>query len=83
MPRRTGWALLLAANVICYCVLGFYQTTASAQRVTGGKPPFANSVQQRAEMISHLREIKELLREQNSLLRSGNLRVVVGEPEKR
>lgn len=81
MKRRTGWALLVAANALCYCVLSFYQTTDAAPR-TGG-PPFANAVQQRMEMIGHLKGIKELLREQNALLRSGNLRVVVSEPKKR
>ena len=82
MKRRAGWALLLVANVLCYCVLSFYQTTDAQQR-TGGEPPFANSIEQRNEMVAQLREIKELLKEQNALLRSGNLRVVVTLPEKR
>jgi len=34
-------------------------------------------------MIVELKEIKELLKEQNSLLRSGTLKVVVSEPQKR
>ena len=83
MKRRTGWALLVAASVLCYCVLSFYQTPAAAQRRTGGKPPFANAVEQRIEMINHLAEIKELLKEQNAILRDGKLTVVVSEPEKR
>ncbi len=78
--RRTGWALLIAAGVLCYCVLGFYQTTAEAQRTPPGSPPFANSVQQRAEMVGLLREIKQCLQEQNALLRSGKLKVVVSQP---
>ena len=82
MRRRTGWALLIAANALCYCVLSFYQTTAAAPP-KGNPPPFANAVQQRMEMIGHLKEIKELLKEQNALLRSGNLKVVVTLPEKR
>lgn len=81
--RRTSWALLITANVMCYCVLSFYQTTDAAQRGTSSGPPFANSVQQRAEMIKTLGDIRELLKEQNALLRSGKLRVVIGEPEKR
>jgi len=81
--RRTGWGLLIAASVLCYCVLGFYQTTAVAQRKVSPGPPFANSVDQRAQMIRTLGEIKELLKEQNALLRSGKLKVVVAEPEKR
>ena len=78
--RRTGWALLIAANVLCYCMLSFYQTTAVAQRPAPSKPPFANSVQQRSEMVGLLREIKQCLQEQNALLRSGKLKVVVSQP---
>ncbi len=82
MRRRTGWALLVAANVLCYCVLGFYQADAASPR-TGVKPPFANSVVQRQEMISLLRDIKDQLKQQNALLRSGKLKVVIAEPEKK
>ena len=82
MSRKTFCALLLAANVLCYCVLSFYQTS-NAQQRTGGEPPFANSVEQRSEMVTQLKEIKDLLQEQNALLRSGNLRVIVTLPEKR
>ena len=82
MRRRTGWALLVAANVLCYCVLSFYQANAAAPRTTG-RPPFANSVEQRMEMINLLKEIREELKQQNALLQSGKLKVIVGEPEKK
>lgn len=49
------------------CVLGFYSSSGAAPQ--GGQPPFANSVEQRSETIRELREIKELLKEQNALLR--------------
>jgi len=81
MKRRTGWALLLAANVLCYCVLSFYQTSDAASG-PAVKPPFANAVEQRMEMIRLLTEIKDQLKEQNALLRSGKLTVIVGQPEK-
>jgi len=81
MTRRTSWALLVAANALCYCVLSFYQTGHAQQR-TGGEPPFANSVEQRAEMVNELKEIKNLLKEQNAWLRSGNLKVIITLPEK-
>jgi len=80
MTRRTVWALLIAANVLCYCVLSFYRTTDAA--VKPAPPPFANAVEQRMEMVNQLREIKELLKEQNALLSSGKLSVVVSAPEK-
>jgi hypothetical protein len=49
-------------------VLGFYSSSGAAPQ--GGQPPFANAVEQRNEMIRELHEIKELLKEQNALLRS-------------
>lgn len=81
MSNRMGWVLLVAANVLLYCVLGFCQNPVSGQR-TGGDPPFANAVEQRNETIAQLKEIKDLLKEQNALLKSGTLQVVVTLPEK-
>lgn len=81
MKRRMGWAALVAANALAWGVLSFHQTTDASQK-TGGQPPFANSVEQRMEMAGYLREIRDLLKEQNALLQSGNLRVVLGEPGK-
>ena len=61
--------LLLAANVLALGVLGFYSTLGAAPQ--SGQPPFANPVDQRSDMVRELREIKDLLKEQNALLRSG------------
>ena len=58
---------LLAAAVAALCVLGFYSTSGAAPQ---GTPPFIDAVEQRGEMIQQLREIKDLLKEQNALLRS-------------
>ena len=79
MTRRAGWRWLIVANVLFCCVLGFYWSIEAAPP----KPqePFANSVEQRMEMINELREIKLLLKEQNALLRSGQVKVVVVEPK--
>jgi len=80
MSTRACWALLVFANVLLCCVLSVYGTSDAAQlRGKPAKEPFANSVQQRAEMITHLQDIKMLLKEQNALLRSGKLKVVVEE----
>jgi len=79
MLTHTRWAVLILANVLFCCVLSFYHTSDAAPATRGTPPPFANSVQQRLEMNSTLREIKELLAEQNALLRSGKLTVVVSE----
>ena len=71
---------LVAANALALCVLGLYRTTSAEPRETN--LPFANAVEQRAEMIEQLREIGALLKEQNALLSSGKLKVVV-DPGKR
>ena len=81
MSRRAGWVLLIVAGALFYCVLSFYRTSEAAPRPP--VEPFANSVQQRMEMIAQLKEIKDLLKEQNALLRSGTLKVIVAEPQKR
>ena len=63
------WTLLVLANLCILGVLGFYSTSGAAPQA--GQPPFANPVEQRAETVRELREIKELLKEQNALLKSG------------
>lgn len=75
------WALLAAANVLCFCVLGFYQPSGAEPRRSN--QPFANAEEQREEMINLLRDLNTLVKEQNALLRSGNLNVVLREPKKR
>lgn len=80
MRRRAGWMLLLTAIAVSFGVLSFYPSHAAPP--TGGQP-VANPAEQRMEMIAELKEIKALLKEQNALLQSGNLKVVVTEPGKR
>ena len=67
--RISRWMWLVIANVVVAGVLGFYSTLVAQPQ--GGLPPFANPVEQRAEQVRELREIKELLKEQNELLRGG------------
>jgi large-conductance mechanosensitive channel len=81
MRRSTTLVLLVAANALFCCVLSFYRTSDAATKPA--QEPFANSVEQRIEMNNHLREIRDLLKEQNALLRSGTLKVVVAESAKR
>ena len=80
MTRRAGWTWLIVANVLFCCVLSFYRATDAAPPKP--RQPFANSVEQRMEMIKELREINALLKEQNALLRSGEVKVVVVDPKK-
>ena len=65
---RNPWAIAtLLTGLLACCVLGLYQN-ACAQQPRGNPLPFANSVEQRDEMVRELKEIKGLLREQNTLL---------------
>jgi hypothetical protein len=70
------WTWLVIANVVVASVLGFYSTLGAAPQA--GQPPFANPVEQRADQIRELREIKELLKEQNELLRGGAVKATNG-----
>ncbi len=79
--RRAAWPALLSAGVLFGGVLGFYGSSDAAPG-TGGQPPFANAVEQRMEMIALMREVRDLLKEQNALLRSGELKVQVAESPK-
>jgi hypothetical protein len=75
------WTLLLAANLAALGMLVFYSTSGAAPQ--SGQPPFANSLEQRAEMVQELREIKELLKEQNALLRGGAAKIETSEKPRR
>jgi hypothetical protein len=77
-PYCSRWTLLVAANVLALGVLGFYSTLGAAPQA--GQPPFANPIDQRADMVRELREIKELLKEQNALLKSGAAKIDVNKP---
>ena len=79
MTRRAGWTWLIVANVLFFCVLGFYWSSEAAPPKP--RQPFANSVEQRMQMIQELKEIKLRLKEQNALLRSGEVKVVLVEPK--
>jgi hypothetical protein len=67
--RASVWiALIVAANVLAWGMLGFHRTTGAAPGEV--QLPFRNAVEQRQDMIRELQEIKNLLKEQNSLLRT-------------
>jgi len=66
---NSRWTWLVAGNVVALCMLGFYSQLGAAP--PAGQPPFANPIDQRQDMIRELHEIKELLKEQNGLLRAG------------
>ena len=70
------WLWLLMGNCLALGVLGFYSTLGAAP--PAGQPPFANPVEQRADQLRELREIKELLKEQNELLRGGAVKALNG-----
>ena len=68
MSRTTGCALLFAAVLLAWGVLSFHERPADASQA--GRQPFGNAVEQRNAIIKELREIKALLKEQNTLLRA-------------
>jgi hypothetical protein len=80
VPQNARWLTLVGMNVLGVCLLGLYSSTQAAPRESN--EPFANAVQQRAETIELLRSIDGHLKEQNALLRSGTLKVVVTESKK-
>lgn len=63
------WAIVVMLNVAAWGVLGAYQYSVAQSR--GPQLPFANSNEQRSDILTELREIKDLIREQNTLLREG------------
>ena len=75
MPSSISSRLLAVslAGVIGCCVLGFYGTSGAQQT----PPPFANAVELQAEIVAQLKELNGQIKEQNSLLRSGRLQVIV------
>jgi hypothetical protein len=81
MRPRTGLMLLLIANVLCYCVLTFYQT--GLAQMSAPRPTLSDPAEERRELIANLEAIKALLKEQNALLRSGDVKVIVTELPKK
>ncbi|HZZ28620.1 MAG TPA: hypothetical protein VFE46_11515 [Pirellulales bacterium] len=76
--KRFRWAFLIGLNLFCWYMLGLHQPTSVAQTSpTNGELPFANSVVQRFDMVDQLKQINAQLKEQNALLRSGTVRVLV------
>ena len=61
----------LAALLLVAGVLGLWGIAGAqpAPESGAGRPPFANAVDQRDEMIRELREIRTLIKEQNALLK--------------
>ena len=73
--KKLPFLTLLTVNLIGLGVLGLYQPRVAMTQES--PPPFANSTEQRNEVVAQLKEINAQLKEQNALLRSGNLRVLV------
>ncbi len=63
LPIRS--LLACSAGGALLSMLGFYSLLSAAPP---GKPPFDDAVTQREEMLRELREIKNLIKEQNALL---------------
>ncbi len=75
---RNRFLALVVLNVGFWCVLGFQQSTSG--QPDPPKLPFANAVEQRFQTIHELQEIKLLLKQQNELLTSGKLQIMLKTP---
>ncbi|HZZ73466.1 MAG TPA: hypothetical protein VFE24_14525 [Pirellulales bacterium] len=77
MKTSTRWTCvaMLLANLFVWSVFALRQPQAAADQKT--TEPFANSIEQRQEIINQLKELNDQLKEQNALLKSGHLQVVV------
>jgi hypothetical protein len=73
--RRATLLVVFAATALIAGVLGLYRTGAAAPKEE--REPFANAVAQRSEMIALLKDIQAQLKEQNQLLTSGKLTVLL------
>lgn len=67
---KSRWTWLITANLLAWCLFGLYPLT-QAQQPKGPQLPFANSNEQRSDLVKEVREIKDLLKETNALLREG------------
>ena len=67
------WTLLVSLNVLAWGVLVF---SGKIGAVPPNPQPFANAVEQNMEIIRELKEIKTLLQDQNTLLRTNAVRKV-------
>jgi hypothetical protein len=76
MTSSQRWTALITANVLAWCMLCFHQQGTAAP---AAPPPFANAVEQRIEMIEQLKQVNALLKEQNLLLKSGSLKVILAD----
>ncbi len=77
---QTRWWLLAVAVIAIQITLSVYQP-GIAQNTP--KPTLANAPEDRQTIIANLEEIKNLLKQQNELLKSGDVKVIVTELPKK
>ena len=73
MNRRFGWAMLVAAGIL----LGFASSSYQRTNASSLAAPSADSEVPAAEAVEELKEIKAQLKEINTLLHTGTVKVVV------
>jgi len=71
ITKKTVVLTGMLAIIIPLC-MQVLEARPAASSPTAAEQPFANSVEQRAEMINELRSIRQLLSDQNALLREQN-----------
>ena len=71
MNRRFGWAMLVAAGMVLGCALSSYEKTSAAPSAE------QNVEEQSGDVANQLRDIRNYVKEINTLLHSGSVKVVV------
>jgi hypothetical protein len=74
------WAMPGVIVALGVCMLGLYER--SHAQPPSANQPFANPVEQQLEIINQLKTLNSLVKEQNALLRSGTVQVIVTEKKK-
>lgn len=73
MNRRFAWAMLVAAGILLGFVLSSYQRTDAGPSASAA----VNAEDQETQAIEQLKEIKVQLKEINTLLHTGTVKVIV------
>jgi hypothetical protein len=70
MNRQFGWAMLVAVGMVFGCALSSYEKTSAA-------PPKQDVEEQDPDIARQLKDIRTYVKEINTVLHSGSVRVVV------
>ena len=73
MKRRFGWAMLVAAGIVFACAINRYESMCAAAAAESDAVAEAPDT----KVVDQLKDIRTQLKEINTLLHSGTVKVVV------